>query len=446
MPKHKLKPCSIAAECIFRARVINPLSPSKFEEWADGAIAVGGKGDIVSCGKYQAVKKSCGEKVKTRHLKGRVIIPGLIDCHLHMPQLDQRGKHGATLLDWLGEYIYPAEAAFKDLAVVEDVAKRFFKKLILNGVTTSAVYITVHAAATDLAFEIAKGTGLRVVMGKVMMDQNAPRGLGEATSRSIRESVKLYEKWHGAGGGKLIYAFTPRFGPTCSEELWRELGGLMSKTGAYLQTHISETMGEVDEVRRLFPGYADYTALLEKNNCLTPRTVLAHAIYLSPGECRRIARAGAKIVHCPTSNLFLKSGRMPVEMIRAAGIDFGLGTDVGAGTSMSLFTCMRHADYVQPKISVPPPAAFYLATLGGARVLSLDKEIGNFAVGKQADFCVVDIREIDPRYILSDLAADEILSLLMYRGDGSVIKQTFVDGRKLDVDAIVLKNDRLQVK
>lgn len=435
-------------KCVFRARVLNPVSTSRFEEWADGAIAVDCQGKIAACGEYSAVKAalSMEKDAPVRHFKDSLLIPGLIDCHMHLPQLDQRGKHGATLLDWLKKYIFPAEIAFNDLSVVEDVAKRFFKKLILNGVTTSSVYVTVHAPATNLAFEIAKSSGLRVVMGKVMMDQNTPEGLGETTSASLKDSMKLYEKWHGKGGGKLFYTFTPRFGPTCSEELWKGVGELLSKTKAYMQTHISETVGEVESVRKMFPRYKDYTDLYERNGCLTPRTLLAHAIHVSEDECARIARAGAKVVHCPTSNLFLKSGRMPVEKIEAAGIAYGLGTDIGAGTSMSLFTCMRHADYVQPGINVSPEKAFYLATLGGASVLSMEKELGNFKPGKQADFCVVDIREIDPRYALSDLSADEVLSLLMYRGDGSVIKETYVDGEELGVDDIVLKHDKLPVR
>lgn len=430
---------------IFRGRIINPISPSDAVEWKDGAIAVDENGAIFSCGDYGDVKKMCGDDYFEEEFKNQLLIPGLVDCHLHMPQLDQRGKHGETLLQWLEKYIYPAEKAFADPEVVQDVAKRFFKKLILNGVTTSVVYVTVHPQAADLAFSIAEPIGLRVVMGKVMMDQRAPEGLGETTKESIENSVTLFEKWNGKAGGKLNYIFTPRFGPTCSEDLWKELGRILEKTGAYIQTHISETKGEVEMVKKIFPKYADYTQLLEKNGCLTRKTLLAHAIHVSKDECKRIASAGSKVVHCPSSNFFLKSGRMPVELIEGAGIMYGLGTDIGAGTSMSLFASMRHADYIQPEINISPAKAFYLATLGGAKVLSMENMIGNFAAGKKADFCVVDIREIDPRYFLSDLTKDEILSLLMYRGHGNVIRHTFVDGERLDVDSIVLKHDNLPV-
>lgn len=415
---------------IFRGRVLNPISSTRIEEYTDGYIAVNDDGEITAVGRFDP-KKIKGD---VKHFKDCAIIPGLIDCHLHMPQLDQRGKHGSTLLDWLKKYIYPAERAFADPAVAEDIAKRFFKKLILNGTTTSMVYTTVHAHSTDLAFEIAGETGLRVIIGKVMMDRNSPPELKETTRRSLDDSVKLYEKWHGTKGGKLMYAFTPRFAPTCSEEMWKGLGELMQKTKAYLQTHLSETVGEVAVVKKMFPKYKDYTGLYEKTGCLTPRTLLAHTIYVSDSECSRIAASKAKVVHCPSSNFFLKSGRMPVELIEKARITYALGTDIGAGTSMSLFTCMRHADYIQPQVSITPAKAFYLATLGGAKVLSLDSSIGNFTVGKKADFCVVDIKAIDPRYNMDELDCGELLSLLMYRGGGRVIKHTYVDGESLDVD------------
>lgn len=444
---------------IYRARILNPVDETGFEECIDGALAVDASGAIIACGGFDGVRKACvgdktgdgvgdkakgkdrrgsGRKIKTVTFKDALIIPGLVDCHLHLPQLDQRGKHGATLLDWLQKYIFPAESAFSDLKIAEDVAKRFFKKLILNGTTTSCVYTTVHAKSTNLAFEIAKASGLRVIMGKVMMDQHTPNGLGEATAVSIKESVKLYEKWHGTNDGRLFYAFTPRFAPTCSERMWAELGRLMKSTDAYLQTHLSETKGEVARVRELFPSYDDYTGLIERNGCLTDRTILAHVIYVSADECRRLAASRASVAHCPTSNFFLKSGRMPVELVEKAGLNYGYGTDIGAGTSMSLFTCMRHADYIQPKVSITPTKAFYHATLGGALALSMDKKIGNFEKGKRADFCVVDIKGIDPRYKLADLSGDEVLSLLMYRAGSGVIRGTYVDGKRLDVDSIIL--------
>lgn len=420
------------SQTLFRARILNPQSPMRLQAFDDGGLLVE-RGKIVAVGPFATLRrKARAARVKT--FAGRVLIPGLVDCHVHLPQLDQRGKYGATLLDWLQRYIFAAESRFADLRVAEDVGRRFFKKLILNGTTTAAVYTTVHARSTALAFELAQAAGLRVVMGKVMMDQHSPRALQEPTRRALRESEQLCAQWHGAAGGRLRYAFTPRFAPTCSHTLWTETAKLVRASGAYLQTHIAETPAENARVRQLFPQYRDYLQLFERTQCLGPRTVLAHAIHLSAGAYRRIARADAAIAHCPLSNLFLKSGRMPIATVERAGVRLGLGTDVGAGPSMSMFAVMRHADYVQPDCSISPRHALYLATLGGARALHMEHEVGHFAAGKWADFVVLDPAGIDPMCRASRLTTDELLSLLMYRGDGQAVEATYVAGQRLDVD------------
>ncbi|MBI2974731.1 MAG: guanine deaminase [Deltaproteobacteria bacterium] len=444
--KIKYSPIHKPKVTIYRSRIIHPVSPLQVEEFKDGALVVDAGGKIVACGDYARYQKANGVKYDQAKLvdkRGGIIIPGLIDCHLHLPQLDLRGKHGATLLDWLKKYIFPAETAFANQRLAEDLSKRFFKKLILNGTTTAAIYTTIHAKSTDHVFKIAKASGVRAIIGKVMMDMYSPAGLQENTHNSLKESEALCSKWHGSSGGRLMYAFTPRFAPTCSEEMWLEVGKLARESGAYIQTHIAETKAENERVKELFPDYKDYTEIYEENDCLGPKTILGHAIYLTDDELRRLAKTKTKLVHCPTSNFFLKSGRMPVELIEEHGITYGLGTDVGAGTSMSLFTTMRHADYVQPHLAVSPVKAFYLATLGGAKALSLDSSVGNFKAGKAADFCTVDISAIDPRYKLGELSADEILSLLMYRGNGSVIKETYVNGQRLDVDGLKIKGEKI---
>lgn len=414
---------------IYRARIIHSGGPSLATDLPDGMLVVDSRGRIVSCGLFDT-----GLRGKIKDLQGRLIIPGLIDCHSHIPQLDQRGKHGATLMDWLGRYIFPAELAFADIKVVEDVATRFFKKLILNGTTTAGLYSTVHFDATNLCFEIARASGVRSIIGKAMMDQHSPEGLLESTVDSLKQSERLCAKWHGSEDGRLMYAFTPRFAPTCSLKLWEEIGKLALTSSAYLQSHIAETRDENILVKEIYPKFRDYVELFEKTGCLGERTILAHAIYLSDDEYARLAASGTKIAHCPTSNFFLKSGWMPLSKVEAAGIVLGLGTDVGAGTSLSLFTAMRHTDYTQASETVSPVRAFYLATLGGARALSLDGETGNFKAGKSADFCVVDITGIDPTYRLSLLTTDEVLSLLMYRGGVNAIEATYAGGKKLDVD------------
>ncbi|MBU4484673.1 guanine deaminase, partial [bacterium] len=394
---------------IFHARIIHSKSIDQVEDFKKGALVCDDAGVITEIGSFDEISPKYPD-ADIVQLADKLIIPGLIDTHLHLPQLDQRGKHGATLLEWLKKYIFPCENAFKDPNVAEDAARRFFKKLILNGTTTAVTYTTIHEESTNRAFELARQSGLRIVMGKVMMDQHSPEGLLEDTNESLAASERLCSKWHGAENGRLMYAYTPRFAPTCSKKMWNGLSKLMHDSGAYMQTHIAETIGENKRVKELFPEYKDYVELFEDTNTLGDKTILAHAIHLSEDEIKRLAKSKTKVAHCPTSNLFLKSGRMPIELIDKYNVTYGLGTDVGAGPSFSLFTTMRHADYVQPDITIIPRKAFYLATQGGADVLSLGNKLGNFVPGKMADLCVINIKNIDYHYDMDLLDTDEILS------------------------------------
>lgn len=185
----------------------------------------------------------------------------------------------------------------------------------------------------------------------------------------------------------------------------------------------------------MYPRYRDYVEFMEDAGVLGDKTIFAHAIYLTDDEMGRLGKSGTKVAHCPTSNFFLKSGRMSVPRVEAAGIDYSLATDVGAGTAMSLFIEMRHADYTQTEYSISPEKAFYLATLAGAKVMSMEGDVGNFQTGKYADFSILDISGIDRTYSLNNMGTDELLSLLMYRGDGRAIERVYVAGERLDVDS-----------
>lgn len=419
----------------FRGRIIYAPAATRAVDLSDGVMTCDARGRIVRCESFESF---CGhaEDIPVEDMRGLLIIPGLVDCHLHLPQLDQRGKFGVTLLDWLEDHILPAEMAFADDSVVEFIGRRFFKRLILNGTTTAAIYSSVHERATQRFFEFAKQSGIRAIMGKVMMDRHAPPSLTEDTAASIEASMRLCERWHGAEGGRLAYAFTPRFAPTCSMALWREVGRLVKETGAYLQSHIAETLKENELVHESHPHLKDYFALFEETGTAGPRTILGHAIYLTDGEYRRMAASGTRAVHCPTSNFFLKSGSMPLSRLDDAGVIVGLGTDIGAGTSMSLFAEMRHADYTQRDMHVTPVRALHLATMGGARVLSMDADIGSFDEGKCADFCVIDIRRIDDSYSIDDFSTMDLLSLIMYRGDRHIVRDTYVAGDRLHTAAL----------
>jgi guanine deaminase len=259
---------------------------------------------------------------------------------------------------------------------------------------------------------------------------------------SLRQSAQLCETWHGHDGGRLRYAFTPRFAVSSTPELLRESASLAAQYGAYWQTHLSEDAGELDEVRRLFPEAIDYLDVYDRAGGVGERAILAHAIHLSDREIARLAERGAHIAHCPASNLFLSSGMMPAGRYLEAGINVGLGSDVAAGPELSLFSVMRAAAVTQRVLAltgrgagVPPlrPLDWLrVATLGGAAALGLADVIGSIETGKEADMILVDVRRTAPLDGQPDPAdPDDLMSRLVFRPHPEMVIGAWVRGRLL---------------
>jgi guanine deaminase len=294
-------------------------------------------------------------------------------------------------------------------------------------------------------FRAAEEHGIRAVLGKVMMDRlsydtsHEPR---EILDLSLGQSRELCEEWHGRDNGRLGYAFTPRFAVSCSAEMLAASARAALDAGAYWQTHLSEDRNELQEVARLFPEATDYTDVYDRAGGLRPGTVLAHAIHLSDREIERLAESGAAIAHCPSSNLFLASGAMPLARYQAAGLVVGLGSDVAAGPDVSLFGVMRAGAYTQNGLhalgmashpAVPPIEWLRLGTLGGATALGLQERIGSVEEGKEADLILVDpatTQPLDGEAVNHGLP-EEILSRLIYRSHPSMVRGAWVRGRLL---------------
>ncbi len=353
--------------------------------WNDGAIFWSRTGRITAAGPWNLVR-SAHATIPLDDRRGHLIIPGFVDCHVHLPQLDCRHKSGYTLLDWLDRYIFPAEARFADPTIARDTAVRFFHELLCNGTTTALIFSTIHEKATDIAFQEAEACGIRAIIGKVLMDQHSPPTLTEKIGPGIAASERLIARWHGKHG-RLFYAMTPRFALTCSEEALTRAGQLAKDSGCYFQTHIAETIAEVDRAREIFHT-SDYVGLFAQCGCLGPRSVFAHAIYLTNAEWQQIAASKSAIAHCPSSNIFLQSGRMPIEAINQYQITCGLGSDVGAGPEFSLWDVMQSGVTTHTPEMFSPLEAFYRATIGGAAALGLENNIGKFATGYAADMVV----------------------------------------------------------
>jgi guanine deaminase len=369
-----------------RGTIRSMSGASHLVSYEDGLLVWDMHGKIIACGEYRDIHTQLSSHVKIQEYRNCLIAPGFVDCHVHLPQLDCRNKTGHTLINWLQYYIYPAEAAFADAAVARSVARRFYQELLKAGTTTAMIYSTVHEEATRIAFEEAEVAGVRAIIGKVMMDQNCPDVLKETTSDSLKATERLISDWHGRAG-RLYYAVTPRFALTCSRELIAGAGEVASESGAYFQTHLAETMDEVSAAHELHKT-DDYVKFYGDCRCLGTQSMFAHCIYLTDQEWKQLAASGAAVAHCPSSNVFLKSGRMSYEEVSHHNVRCGLGSDVGAGPEFSLWDVMRCGCEVHPPDVFSAKEAFYRATLGSAEALGLADQIGSFDIGKDADIAI----------------------------------------------------------
>ncbi len=364
--------------------------------------------------------------------RGCLVLPGLIDCHLHYPQIGVMASWGGQLLDWLEGYTFPAEAAFADVEVANQTAEFVMQRLLAQGTTTASVFATVHAHSVDAFMAAAERAGARMLCGKVMMDRNAPAALCDSVASGERDIPALIARWHGRG--RLRYTLTPRFAPTSSPGQLALAGALLqSAPGLHLQSHLSENAAEIAWVQQLFPQAADYYAVYEQHGLTGPQAIYGHCLHLNPRERAAMAQAGTAIAFCPTSNLFLGSGVFDVCRRMDEGLKVGLATDVGGGSSLSLLQTQAAA-YQHSQLAgapLPPLRGWYLATLGGARALGLDQMIGNFAPGKEADLVVLDgatIPELAWRLARAERLEERLFAFTML-GDARCVVATYLLGR-----------------
>jgi guanine deaminase len=424
-----------------RARLLSPLADGGLLDEPDGAVEIDADGRITRAGAWTAAD-STASAVDIRPM---VVMPGLVDLHAHLPQVPNAGLgSGLDLLTWLDRYIFPLERAY-DRSVAELQAPAVWRAFAAAGTTTVVAYAALWADSTDAAFAAAEEHGIRAVIGKVMMDRityDTDIDPGEILETSLRQSDELATRWHGRDDSRLQYAFTPRFAVSCTAEMLRESASLAEHHGAYWQTHLSEDAGEIDEVARLFPSARDYLDVYDRAGGLGARTLFAHAIHLSDAEIARLVESGSRVAHCPSSNLFLSSGMMPLGAYRAAGMTVGLGSDVAAGPEVSIFSVMRAAAVTQRVLvltgradratALRPLDWLRMATLGGAEALGLEAEIGSLEAGKQADLILVDPRFTTP---LPDDdppdGADDLASRLIFRPHPNMVRGAWVRGRML---------------
>jgi len=366
--------------------------------------------------------------------RGRLVMPGFIDAHCHYPQTEMIASHGHQLLDWLRQYTFPTEAKFAAREHADRIADFFCQQLLRNGTTTAGVFASVHPESVDAIFEQAASRNLRLLAGKVMMDRNAPAALLDTAESSYRDCSELIHRWHLNGRGH--YAITPRFAPCSSPAQLEVCGQLLAEhPDLYLQSHVAENRDEVAWVGELLPDSRSYPDVHHRFGLLRPRPVYPPCNHLDDEDRARMAESGAAIAFCPTSNLFLGSGLFSLDAARARDIRVAIATDVGAGTSFGILQTLNEAYKICQLAGEQLTAlkAFYLATLGGAEALYLDHCIGNFEVGKEADFVVLDpgATELLQCRMENATTLEERLFALMMLGDDRCVQATHVMGRRL---------------
>ncbi|EAR09173.1 guanine deaminase [Reinekea blandensis] len=399
----------------------------------DGALLIDDQGRIADRGAASDLQSKVSSSVPVYDYRGKLIIPGMIDTHVHYPQTPMIAAYGEQLLTWLTEHAFPTEEAFADYDHAAGVAETFLNELVRNGTTTALVFGTVHPQSVDAFFDKAQERNLRMICGKVMMDRNCPDALKDTAETSYAESKALIDKWHGKD--RLQYAVTPRFAPTSTPEQLDACKRLLEEyPTVYMHTHTSENKKECEWVGELFPESSDYIDVYQQAGLLRRRSVLAHGIHLCDRELHALADHKCALAHCPTSNLFIGSGLFPLKRIREHNIHVGMGTDVGAGTSFSMLQTYNEAYKVQQlqgeKLSAYE--GLYLATLGGARALDLEGTIGQLETGCEADLVVLDPEATDlMRFRMQHLRSEDVhekLFALMMLGDDRAIRATWIMG------------------
>ena len=386
--------------------------------------------------------------VETVTYRDRLITPGLIDTHIHYPQTEVIAAYGEQLLEWLEKYIFPAELKFRDKTYARGVADKFLNLLLANGTTTAQVFTTTFPQSVDAFFEACTERNVCMIAGLTGIDRPglAPPEYLDTAESFYANSKVLIARWHMKGRNK--YAITPRFAHGSTQAQLDCCGKLKKEhPDAWVNTHMSENHKEIAQVAAHFPDAKDYLNVYERAGIVGPKFTAGHSIHLTDEMFRRMSDSNASIAFCPTSNLFLGSGLFLIHKAKSAEtpVLVGMGTDVGAGDSFSILRTLNDAYKVAGLQSQKLGwfKGLYLATLGGAKALHLEDEIGSFDSGKFADFVVWDTRptpqmairaehvNIDPGATPAERARARMIHEgfgMMMLGDERCVAATWVSG------------------
>lgn len=382
----------------------------------------------------------------TKISPSQFLVPGFIDTHAHAPQYPNCGIFGSTtLLDWLNIYTFPLESKYSTLSFANEVYTKVVDRQVANGTTLTSYFGTIHVESTLELAKICYSKGVRANVGRVCMERFCPDFLQDG---KLDSDIKFCDLVHELDPeGKQIKAVvTPRFAPSCEFETMKKLGDLAKERQLPVQTHISENNNEIKWVAELFPDHSSYANVYDDAGLLKHDTVLAHAIHLTSDEVDLVKKRKSGISHCPNSNASIASGIAPVKRLLDRGIKVSLGTDFSGGSTVSILKNARLALLMSrllserndhnPEDILGVGDAVFLATLGGAQVLALDKEIGSFEVGKKFDAQLVDLSSKDSPVDIFEQAmpleaterVENLLHKWVYAGDDRNTTKVWVNG------------------
>ncbi|NXO71278.1 GUAD deaminase, partial [Phainopepla nitens] len=445
---------------VFRGTFVHSSASAPMEILHGHLLGVDDNGTIVfveQADQLEQLAKTWGFKTsEIRQLsKHEFFMPGLVDTHIHAPQYSFTGTRvDLPLLQWLTSYTFPTEAKYQDSGFAEEVYTRVVRRTLKNGTTTACYFATIHTDSSLLLADIIDKFGQRAFVGKVCMDMNdsVPQ-YREITADSVQETESTNPIFCYFQYPRVQPIITPRFGPSCTEDLLNALGDLAQTHDLRVQSHISENEEEVRLVESMFPAYQNYTELYDKNKLLTSKTVMAHACHLSEEELKLFSLRGAAISHCPNSNFSLRSGVLNVRKVLEHNVKLGLGTDVAGGYSASMLDAIRKTMMASNSLQINKvnetgltlEEAFQLATLGGSQALGLDDVIGNFEVGKEFDALLINTKASDSPFdlfsaddfevirtglmikkLITNLCFDHVIS-----GDDRNISEVYVAGKQV---------------
>ncbi|KAI8644685.1 guanine deaminase [Parasitella parasitica] len=435
---------------IYYGTAVHSVSRERVDIIENGVIVVDAEGTIVQVENDVAdiqefLKAQSYKNVKIHELGAeQFLVPGFVDTHAHAPQYMFAGSGmDLQLLEWLNTYVFPCESAFKSVNHASEAYQKVVARFLSNGTTTCSWFATIHLEACKKLVDIIQQLGQRAYVGKVNMDQNAPDFYIESTESSLDDTRAFIEYVREKKTALITPVVTPRFAITCSSALMKGLSQLAEKYQVPIQTHLCENHDEIDFTCNLFQA-ENYTSVYDHHNLLNERSYMAHCVHMSDKEIDLLALRKTGIAHCANSNFSLHSGVCDVRRFLEKGVKVGLGTDVAGGFAPSMLDAVRsaffaskaqkimHRDIAKNKDYAPltPNELLFLATLGGAEVLGLQDQIGNFEKGKAFDALWVDLEggSID---LMGGESMRQKLEKFLFNGSDQNLKHVYVQGKRV---------------